>query len=193
MVAKSGKDRKLVLVPSYIVSDLMEIANKKGQPFYNFVAETLEQALEVYNGGQTLKDVVRSHEFLEAYKSSGARIISDDLFNYLIDKSFHGDETILQDKMYMFGRRCGKTLASKYADPVGELNDFLVAADWNLNDIAVGKEKERVKIRCASPILSVENTSLLSKFIEGIMHQLGYSTQKLECTKGIVSLECVKA
>jgi len=189
MVAKSGKDKKLVLVPSYIVSSLMEIANKKGKPFYNFVAETLEQALSVYGGGGELEDVVSSYEFIEAYKSSGARVISDDLYNYLIDKSYEADEKVLQEKTYLFGRRCGRTLASRYTDPVGTLKAFLVAAGWNLNDIVVVREGEVVRIRCASPILSMENTLLLFKFIDGVMHELGHVTKKQDCSKGIVSLE----
>jgi hypothetical protein len=189
MVAKSGKDKKLVLVPSYIVTALMEIANRKGKPFYSFVAETLEQALDVYNGGQTLKDVVNSYEFFEAFKSSGARIVSDDLFNFLIDKSYHADENSLQDKMYMFGRRCGKTLASKYIDPVAQLKDFLATAGWNLNYITVSREKAGIKIRCASPIISMENTMLLLKFIDGVMNELGHVSQKQDSAKGILSLE----
>lgn len=193
MVAKSGKDKKLVLVPNYIVSELMEIANKRGQPFYNFVADTLEQALAVYSSGSTLKDVVRSYEFMELYKSSGARVVSDDLYNYLIDKSYETEEKVLQDKMLMFGRRCGRTLSAKYPDPVGALKDFLLTAGWNLNDVAISKEKNIVSIRCASPILSMENTMLLLKFIDGVMSELGHVSQKQDSAKGILSLEYGKA
>jgi hypothetical protein len=193
MVAKSGKDRKLVLVPNHIVSELMEIANKKGQPFYNFVADTLEQALAVYSGGSTLMDVVRSYEFMELYKSSGARVVSDDLYSYLIDKSYETEEKVLQDKMLMFGRRCGRTLHAEYADPVGALKDFLLTAGWNLNDVSISKEKDIVSIRCASPILSMENTLLLLRFIDGVMNELGHVLQKQDSAKGILSLEYGKA
>lgn len=193
MVAKSGKDKKLVLVPNHIVSELMEIANKKGQPFYNFVADTLEQALGIYSSGSTLKDVVRSYEFMELYKSSGARVVSDDLYNYLIDKSYETEEKVLQDKVLMFGRRCGRTLSAKYADPVGALKDFLLTAGWNLNDVSISKEKDIVSIRCASPILSMENTLLLLKFIDGVMTELGHVLQKQDSAKGILSLEYGKA
>ena len=193
MVAKSGKDRRLVLVPNHIVSELMEIANKRGQPFYNFVAETLEQALGVYSSGSTLKDVVCSHEFMELYKSSGARVVSDDLYNYLVDKAYETEEKVLQDKMLMFGRRCGRTLSAKYADPVGALRDFLLGAGWNLNDVSISKEKDIVSIRCASPILSMENTLLLLRFIDGLMSELGHVSHKQDSSKGILSLEYGRA
>jgi len=192
VTGKSTKDKKLILVPNSLVNELMLIANKQGKPFYSFVTETLEHALKVYTDGHSLEEVVDFYEIMEIFKSLGTKMISDDMFNYLTGKESEADENVLLEKAYTFGQRCGKTIASKYLDPVGLLKDFLAATSRNLNDIAVSKEKERVKIICASPLLSKENTMLLFKFVDGTMHGLGYATQKQDCSKGVLSLEYSK-
>ncbi len=188
MSRKSKKGRKLILVPDYIVKKLMEISNKQGKPFYGFIAETLENALRVYASERSLQEVVDFYELMEIYKVSGARIISDEASNYLISKLYQTDKEALHEKWREFGQLCAKTLASKHEKPVEILENFLAVSEWNLSEVAVTQENKEVKIRCVSPILSVENTELLVKFIEGIMHELNYKTQKQDYVKGIISL-----
>ena len=86
MTGKSKKDKKLILVSNSVVNELMLIANKQGKPFYGFVTETLEHALKVYADGHSLEEVVSFYELMEIFKSLGAKMISDDMFNYLIVK-----------------------------------------------------------------------------------------------------------
>jgi len=52
---KSGKGRRLILVPEEIVQRLMEVPDRDGTSFNGFVSETLEQASEAYAGGLYLK------------------------------------------------------------------------------------------------------------------------------------------
>ncbi|MFW6117781.1 MAG: hypothetical protein ACOC6G_04265, partial [Thermoproteota archaeon] len=55
--------------------------------------------------------------------------------------------------------------------------------------MALDRDKSAIKIRCTSSILSPEKTELLTKFIQGTMHTLGYKTQDKDQTKGIILLE----
>jgi hypothetical protein len=192
MTGKSTKDKKLILVSNSVVNELMLIANKQGKPFYGFVTETLEHALKVYADGHSLEEVVSFYELMEIFKSLGAKMISDDMFNYLIVKEYEADKNVLQDKLYKFGRLCGKGLASRHNEPIGALEKFLSAAGWDLNEVSAAKENGKVKIRCVSSVLSIENTELLLKFIHGIMHEFDYENHKQDYVKGIISLEYEK-
>jgi hypothetical protein len=192
MVKRAEKGTKLIKVPTEIVERLMVTSNKRGDPFYGFVAQTLEQALRVYDRGNMLKDVVDFHELMEIYKSSGAKIVSDESFNYLISKIYPTDKDSLHEKWYGFGRLCGKSLMARYENPIGMLERFLAETEWNLNEVEVMNEKGKAKIRCVSPILSVENTELITRFIDGIMYELGYKMEAQDCVRGIISLEYVK-
>lgn len=192
MTGKSRKDKKLILVPKSVVNELMFIANKQGKPFYGFVTETLEHVLKVYGSEHSLEEVVDFYELMEIYRSAGAKIVPDDLLNYLFSKSYETDREILQGKLYEFGQLCGKSLISKRAEPTEALEGFLSAAGWDLNEVVVAKEDGKVKIRCVSPVLSMEKTELLLKFVDGIMHELGYEARKQDYVKGIISLEYEK-
>lgn len=172
---------------------LMEIANRKGKPFYFFISETLEHALRVYNAGLSLEDVVDFYEFMDLYRSLGAKIVSNDAFSYFVSRLYKADKDSVGQKWYEFGRLCGKSLMAKYADPITVLEKFLAIKEWELNEVSVVRSEKNVKIKCISSILSDEATDLLARFIDGIMHELNYKTERRECLKGIISLEYNRA
>jgi len=170
----------------------MEIANKQGKPFYSFVSEILERALEVYKSGRSLGEVVDFYEFMDVYRSLGAKIVSSDVLEYLISKSYPKDNAILREKWREFGRLCAKGISVKYSRPLDMLKRFLKAKEWELNEVSIVQKGNKVGVKCISPILSVEGTELLASFIDGVMHELKYEKSGEECLKGIISLEYVK-
>ena len=170
----------------------MEIANKQGKPFYSFVSEILGYALKVYNSGRSLGEVVEFHEFMDVYRALGAKIVSNEAFSYLISKSYPKDGAVLREKWHEFGRLCGKSLFSKYSNPIDILEKFLTTAEWELNEISVNGEKGNVKIRCVSSVLTAESTELFAKFVEGLMSELGYKVVRQDYLKGIISMELLK-
>jgi hypothetical protein len=192
MGRKSAKDKKLLLVPSNVVSGLMEIANRQGKPFQGFVAETLQSALEVYAQGYSLEEIANAFELLGVCKSLGSKIVSDDIFGYLIDKVYVTDGEILRKKMYEFGRLCGRNLVSKHENPLVELKRLLSILGWDLNEASATNKDEDVEIRCISPVLSVQDTELLMNLVKGLVDAFGYGIEKQDCIKGIISLRCSK-
>ena len=172
-----------------MVQGLIEMANRQGKPFYSFVSEILEYALKVNNTGRSFGEVVEFYEFMDVYRSLGAKIVSNDVFVYLISKLYPKDGAVLREKWYEFGRLCGKSLSARYSDPLGVLEEFLATLEWELNEILVKGEKGNVKVRCVSSILTAESTELIAKFVEGLMLELGYKTIRQDCLKGIISME----
>jgi hypothetical protein len=72
------------------------------------------------------------------------------------------------------------------------MEDLLKTAGWDLNEVKITRENQKVGVKCVSPILSAESTELLMKFIDGMMNEFGCKTQKQDCSKGIISLEYSK-
>lgn len=189
MTRRLGKDKKLLLVPSEIVTRLMEISNRQGKPFYGFILEILEHVLRVYDSGGSIKEVADFYALFGVVRSLGAKIMPEEAFNHMIGKHYRTERNVLMEKWREFGRLCGESLMTKYKDPVEALSKFLAIVECNLNEVEVTSESGAVKIRCASPILSAENTELLASFIDGLMQGLNYKTRKQDYVRGIISLE----
>lgn len=189
---KSGKGRKLILVPEEIAQRLMEVSNSEGKSFYGFVSETLEQALKAYAGGLSLEEMVNFNELMDLCRSLGAKAISDEAFGFLVSKVYETEKGALQKMGYEFGRLCGKSLKAKHDKPVEVSERFLPMLEWELNEVSVVEEKGEVRIRCISSILSIESTELLAGFTEEVMHELDYAVERQDCVHGMISLEFKK-
>lgn len=192
MSRRMAKDKKLLMVSSDLVSELMKISSREGKAFPSFVNETLEQVLRAYELGHSLEEIVDFFELMEAQKSAGALFTPMDVLNYLIGKVYQVEKEELQGKWYESGEWYGKYLIVKFADPVDALRRILVASRWDLNAVEVSREEKAVKVRCVSTVLPIEGTELLLKFIEGAMHSLGYKTRKRDYLKGVIFLEFEK-
>jgi hypothetical protein len=68
----------------------------------------------------------------------------------------------------------------------------LSGAGWDLNEVVVTQKDDKATIRCVSPVLSLEDTELLLKFVDGVAHELGYKAQKQDYVKGLILVEYEK-
>ena len=189
-----AKGKKLVLVPSDLLARLMEVSSREGKTFYNFISEILEQALRVYESKHTLKEVVDFFELMETQRASGSVIMPMDMLTYLINELYSSKRKELHEKSYESGQWYGKYLLDRFhgQDQIKVLERLLATTRWDLNEVQVVNDDEKVRIRCVSPLLPIENTELLLKFIEGVMHSFGYKTVKEDFMKGIILLEFEK-
>jgi hypothetical protein len=107
----------------------------------------------------------------------------------LTSRAYGDAKEELQAKWYEGGTWHGKYLKEKFEDPVQALKNFLEVSRWDLSEVDVKKDNDKVKLRCVSTVLTAEGTELLTKFIEGAMHGIGYKTEKSDSVKGMISLE----
>jgi len=193
MARRVAKDKRLIIVPSDLVSKLIEISNREGKPFHIFVVEAFEQVLRAHEMGHALKEIVDIFEVMEAQKSAGALFMPMDVLNYLTGKVYPTDKEELQAKWYESGQWYGKYLMAKFEDPVNALERILAASRWDLNEVEVKRDGNTVKVRCVSTVLTMEGTELFIKFLEGAIHSLGYQTKKQDRLRGIILLEFDRA
>jgi len=191
-VAKgASKGAKLIRVPGELVSMLMEAANREGRTFYDYTVEALEQMLKAHEMKQSLKKMVEFYELMEIQRQARLALTPMDALNCLIARHYSEDKEALQQKWYESGEWYGKYLVVRLRDqdPVDVFKRLLAASRWDLDEVSVSKSDGAVQLRCVSFLLPLENTELLMRFLEGVMHSLGYEVRKRECMKGVITME----
>lgn len=189
-----SRGKKLTLVPTDLLERLMRISNREGKTLYSFVSEIFEQALRVYESKHTLQEVVDFFELMETQRASGAVITPVDVLTYLIGEVYPSGKEVLYERWYESGRWYGKYLLDRFhnQNQVEALGKLLAVTRWDLKEVLVEEEGGVVKVRCVSPLLPLENTELLVRFVEGVMDSLGYKVRKEDFMRGIVLLEFEK-
>lgn len=186
-----SRGKKLTLVPTDLLERLMRISNREGKTLYSFVSEIFEQALRVYESKHTLQEVVDFFELMETQKASGAVITPVDVLTYLIGELYPSGREVLCKRWYESGQWYGKYLLDRFhnQNQVETLGKLLEVTRWDLREVRVEEEGGVVRVRCVSPLLPLENTELLVRFVEGVMDSLGYKVRKEDFMKGIILLE----
>ena len=183
------KEKKLIMVPSDLANQLLEMAGRQGKPFSSFLQGHLEQVVRVGRiGAVPLKDIVDFFEIMESLKSAGATFAPPEVMRFLIEEVYPKGRERLQGKWYESGEWYGKYLTAKFPDRLDALERLLRASRWDLDELNVTRKTNGVEIRCISTNLSLEETDLLLRFIEGAMRSLGYEAKKGDYSRGIISL-----
>ena len=189
MSSKFGK--KLIAAQSNLVQKIVRIANIKGITVYSFVNEIMEQAIQAEEIGRSLKEVVELHKLTEIEKKTGAVLIPREILNILIQKVFEEDSKSLTDMFYKTGEWLGKYCKVRFS---GE-NQLLTIEKMvknlfrEITDFDITKNSDEILVQCIGSRIPNSYTTLLSTFIEGIMHTFEYSTIKKDMSKGIISLK----
>jgi len=186
-----AKGKRLILAPSDLVAKLTEISNREGRTFYSFASEIFSQALRAHEMKHSLKEILDFFESMETQKASGAVITPIDALTFLINEVYRSQKDVLFEKWYESGEWYGKYLLARFNErnPVEVFRRLLEIGRWDLKEVHVTENASIVNFRCVSPLLPLENTELLLKFVEGVMHSLGYDVFEEDYMKGIVLLK----
>lgn len=190
MAKRTGKT--LVPVPDDVVAEVMRASIKEDSSTSKFVEEALKHAVQLNSLGIPSKRLIDICEVTRGYRVLGGSFVPMDVLSYLIQKACADDKETFQEKWYESGVWYGKFLKEKCVDPVEGFKEFLLVTRWDLSEVEVIQNRDSIKLRCISNILSTEETELLVKFIDGVMHGMGYRTVKIDYVKGIVATEYKK-
>jgi len=185
------KGMKLIRVPDDLVSRLNEASNREGKPFFDYISEAFEQAVRAHEMSRSLKEIVDFYELMMMQKEAGLVVTPSDTLNKLIEKLYPKEKEILETIWFDSGVWYGKYLLVKVKDedPVEMFGEMLKSISWHLKDVEFGKVTDAVTFRCVSFTLSLENTVLLMKFIEGVMSTLGYEPVSEDYLRGMIDIE----
>lgn len=186
-----GKGRRLVYIPEELIEGALEASRKRGESIGKFVEVTLRQAIRTSRLNYSPERAGDLLEVMHVQRILGGAFVPIDVLDYLITKAYRDERELLQAKWYESGRWHGKYIREKFENPAQALKTFLEATRWDLGEVAVKQNGNRVKLRCVSTVLTAEATELLSKFIEGAMHGMGYETEDADNMKGMITLQFI--
>lgn len=184
-----GKRKSLVYVPGDILADVTEAARRRGESLSMFVEETLKQAVGANHMGYSREQATETLQVMHAHRILGGAFVPLEVLNYLTTKAYEIEKEELQAKWYKSGKWHGKYIKEKFENPIQALKSFLQATRWDLDEVEIKQDKNVVKLRCVSTVLTTEGTELLAKFVEGAMHSIGYQTEKSDYVKGMIVFE----
>jgi len=184
--------RKLIAADEDLVVKLTAISSQQGKTFYAFVNEIFQETLHTHHRGRTMQEVVEFYELMETQRTSGTVLTPIDALTYLLDTVGEKEKDRLSAYWYEAGQWYGRYLASRF--PSNTLENFgklLALSRGELVEVQV-VQGDQAKVRCTSPLISLEYTRLLKRYVEGAVHSLGYETSKDDSLKGLILLEFKK-
>jgi hypothetical protein len=188
----SAKGKKLISVSEDLLDQAAAISRKEGVSLSKVVENSLLQAEKVNKLGYRSDQIADFFEVLQANRVLGGLFVPSGVLDFMIEKCGKTGFVQLQALWFESGQWNGKYLAEKFANPVDAFARFLELSRWDLNEVDVKTSDNSVKIRCISTVMSLENTNLLSKFIEGAMNGMGYQLEHLDSSKGMIILSSKK-
>ncbi len=190
----TSKGKRLVYVSEGLIDKASKVSRDEGVSLSKLVETALTEAIKVNELGYNSKQMADFFNVLQTNRILGGLFVPSGVLDCMIELCGKGDRQQLQVLWYESGKWNGKYLKEKFADPIDAFKHFLELSRWDLNevDIKANGGSSSVKVRCVSTVMSVEGTQLLSKFIEGVLSGLGYSTLHLDVLKGMIILESKK-
>lgn len=186
---KRVREKKLVYVPEDIVEEIAEFSRRRGETISKFVEDSLRQAVRVDRAGFDVKRMADFFEVMQASRVLGGVFLPEEVLSDLVKKAYKSDRKGLLTKWCESGKWHGKYFKERFEDPTNAFKIFLEACRWDLNEIDVKKNGDRVKVVCVSSVLTLEETELLAEFIKGAMCGMGFKPEKSDLVRGMLILE----
>jgi len=188
----SDKSKKLVYVSESLLEQAAKVSRDEDVSLGKLVEISLLQAVKVNRLGYRSEQMADFFDILQSHRVLGGLFVPSGVLDFMVEKCCEKDVAQLRTLWFESGKWTGKYFAEKFADPVDAFGRFLELSRWDLNEVAVTKDASSVKVRCVSTVMTLENTNLLSKFIEGVMAGLGYAVDHVDCLKGMIILRAKK-
>jgi hypothetical protein len=191
-MATAGKGKRLVYVSETLLDKVAKVTRDEGVSLTKLVESALIEVIKVNELGYSSKQMAEFFNVLQTNRVLGGLFVPSGVLDFMIERCYKNEIQQLQDLWFDSGKWNGKYLKEKFQNPVEAFGHFLELSRWDLNEVDVKEVGDTLKVRCVSTVMSVEGTRLLAKFIEGIVNGLGYKTDRVDCLKGMIILECKK-
>jgi hypothetical protein len=185
----SGKGKKLVYVSEDLLEQAAKVSRDEDISLGKLVESSLMQAVKVNKLGYRSEQMADFFNVLQSHRVLGGLFVPSGVLDFMVERCSEKDVIQLRELWFESGKWTGKYLAEKFSDPVDAFKHFLELSRWDLNEVDVAKDGSSVKVRCISTVITMENTNLLSRFIEGVIVGLGYALEHMDCLKGMIILK----
>lgn len=182
--------RKFLAAKEELVKRLHNLAKNRNMTLYGLTNQIIEQALYANDLGEELPEIIENYRVIKIAKENRSVLIPERIWHLVLEKASKQAGDSLKEVFYDSGQWYGKyfsTLLSK-ASSLQEIKGFLEAMFWNVSNLELTEESDKIILKFIEPNFALPHTQLLSTMLEGIMHSLGYATQERNITKGLVLL-----
>jgi len=183
-------ERDFLAARKDFVVQVRDIARKKKQTIYALVNEALEQLLRAEKMGMSLQEIVDNYFLVNIAKESGFTLTNEGLLFYALEKVFKEDNESLADMFYKTGQWLGKYCQARFSgeDSLRVIEKIVQGLFWEISEFDITKKTDEILVQCIGSKIPSSYTTLLSTFIEGLIHTFEYSTVKKNVSKGNISL-----
>lgn len=191
MTLKSIK-RKTLFAREDLVNRLLSIAKQQGRSLYGLVNEIFELVIRAEDLGVNLQKAFEERWILKKARKDGFILVPEGLWYEMAEIAYRNskDETL---KRWF---EAGVWLAKRYMEveseePLEAFKRSLKAYSWNMEEMVIEEENEKISIRIISPRMPETYAKLYSAFIEGALNTFGYKIAKKEVSFGNIRLEAI--
>jgi len=176
--------RKMLAAREDLVDKISEIARKRGT-LYDYINETLQEAIRADSLGLSLKEVIDDRWIVEVAKDAGFTLVSERLWFDVIERAYQRlGRRWMENLWYEAGQWYGR-----YYGDLKRFEDVMKKLMWGLSEFEISSEDGNLIVRCISPKFSHSHSQLFSKFLEGALNVLGYEFVGGDVLKGVINLK----
>lgn len=186
--------RKFLAAREELVKRLRDLAKNKNITLYGLTNQILEQALQAEDLGGELPEIIENYRVIKIAKENRSVLIPERVWHLVLEKASKQAGNSLKEVFYDSGQWYGKYFSTVFskASSIREIKSFLGATFWNVSNLELTEESDKIILKLIEPSFALPHTQLLSTMLEGIMHSLGYATQERNIAKGLVLLTFTK-
>lgn len=167
-----------------------DMARRKNLTIYALVNETLEQLLRAEEIGVPLSEIVDWYFLVKVAREGGFTLTSESLLFYVLEKVFKEENDSLADMFYETGEWLGKYCLVRFTgeDPIRVFEKIVRGLFYEISEFGISKNSDEILVQCIGSRLTGSYTTLLSVFLEGVMHAFDYSVVNKDVSRGIIAL-----
>ena len=191
MTLKSIK-RKTLFAREDLVNRLLSIAKQQGRSLYGLVNEIFELVIRAEDLGVNLQKAFEERWILKKARKDGFILVPEGLWYDMAEIAYQNS----RDEALKRWFEAGVWLAKRYMEveteePLEAFKRSLKAYSWNMAEMVIEEENEKISIRIISPRMPETYAKLYSTFIEGALNTFGYKIAKKEVSFGNIRIEAV--
>jgi hypothetical protein len=193
-LSKRKVKRKSFAAREDLLEEMNKIAKENELSLYRFVNETFELNLKVNELGISLQELIHSRRLLNDARENGFTLGLESLWYEMAELAYNNSKK----KALESWTHAGVWLAKRYEtaeieEPFEQFKIDLQDFTWNVPELDLTKQGERLIVRLVSPRFTESYTELFSAFLEGAIKTFGYEIETKEVSRGIIRLEATRS
>jgi len=187
-MSSEREDKRLVHVSKGLVDRLYSIALRQETTIRKVVEDAIKYYLEVNELGYSFEEAVGILRAFKMLRVFGGVFVPSPMLECLRSRSCDSRDQRARS-WYELGKSYGIYVKGRYGESLKMLEALLKTMRWDLSDISVDTTGNSYKLRCASPMLSDEDTQYLAEFVKGFLEGLEARISRLEIMRGLLVVE----